>query len=458
MMPYSDAVRGQHHGAFAVWAMASLVTACPGELLAPSSMSGGNSEAAAQQDAGTGPSSSVVDLGAVGTMQDSGLGGSAAPFDMMSPSTDAGDAFDDPDAGARIPVFIAQGHVGRTIMSCDDGQTWVENRSFDIEGDALVCGLVQDTRCYGETSCSFVRHGNCETSSSECDCDHHPGAAQGLAYGAGAFVATFGWGTGGAVLRSEDGVQWTVVDSGHIFSGIDFGNDTFVLADRAPLVSVDGGRTWSDGGAADHRSPGGEVVNNVRVSGFLPEFGGRFVATAESGGNRSLMVSSDNGASWTGVRADTRCMEATRGFASGNGVTILSTARGIVCRSVDGGVSWSLVDLEAPLDTAPVFAHQTFMVWGDGRVWISADGLDWSSRSLSIPRDFRVGAVAVSETTGTLVAVRGGWQNWYGEQRFFRSPDGVTWTALAEGDFVGSHRISYITFGYAQPSVSCPGP
>src|SRR5437764_251180 len=31
-----------------------------------------------------------------------------------------------PDAGSgKIPVFIAQGGEGRTIMSCDDGKTWV---------------------------------------------------------------------------------------------------------------------------------------------------------------------------------------------------------------------------------------------------------------------------------------------------------------------------------------------
>jgi len=55
---------------------------------------------------------------------DGGSGGDAG-------SGDAGSG----DAGST-PVFVAQGHAGRTTVSCDDGNTWVANRS---DNDSIVC-------------------------------------------------------------------------------------------------------------------------------------------------------------------------------------------------------------------------------------------------------------------------------------------------------------------------------
>jgi hypothetical protein len=72
-----------------------------------------------------------------------------------SPGTDAGAAPDAPAeaaaqdaappppdatsdaAPAKAPIFVAQGSLGRTTISCDDGKTWAANHSWDIDADPL---------------------------------------------------------------------------------------------------------------------------------------------------------------------------------------------------------------------------------------------------------------------------------------------------------------------------------
>ena len=31
-----------------------------------------------------------------------------------------------------VPAFVAQGHLGRTVVSCDDGQTWNHDQSNEV--------------------------------------------------------------------------------------------------------------------------------------------------------------------------------------------------------------------------------------------------------------------------------------------------------------------------------------
>jgi hypothetical protein len=66
-----------------------------------------------------------------------------------------------------------------------------------------------------------------------------------------------------------------------------------------------------------------------------------------------------------------------------------------------------------------------------------------------------IGPVARRDA-GTFVAVNDGRQQWYEKQSFYRSTDGVTWDALEPGAFVGSHPMTFISFGMAEPSAMCP--
>ncbi len=116
-------------------------------------------------------------------------------------------------------MFVAQGHVGRTMISCDRGKTWVANRSDD---DTAVC----------------FENG--------FDCDHGPGAANGVVWGDGWFYGTFGWGQPGSVRRSHDGVTWEKVVNDTTFGGMAFGGGKVLAGSRYPRLSSDAGVTWTE--------------------------------------------------------------------------------------------------------------------------------------------------------------------------------------------------------------------
>ncbi len=82
------------------------------------------------------------------------------------------------------------------------------------------------------------------------------------------------------------------------------------------------------------------------------------------------------------------------------------------------------------------------------RTALSDGGVEMSSAP-------ELGAIGISPR-GTLVAVRGGWTNWYSKQAFYRSTDGMTWDVLPPSAFLGSHPMSSIIWGLAVSSTACP--
>jgi hypothetical protein len=206
-------------------------------------------------DAAGGAGSAAVEAGAI----DAGDG----PADAAGPGLDGAslDAGSDPAPPGSVPRFVAQGHMGRTIVSCDDGLSWVADRSLDREGDHYVCDVIDPAVCWVDgMGCNFLDNGACVPKATQCDCDHHPGAGTGIAYGNGWFVATWGWGPKGSVRRSQDGVSWQEVLSDTSFGGMAFGLDRFMAGDRQPRRSLDDGASWDNAGAADLQAPGGVTI------------------------------------------------------------------------------------------------------------------------------------------------------------------------------------------------------
>lgn len=363
-----------------------------------------------------------------------------------------------PDTGPKlVPAFIAQGDIGRTMLSCDDGKTWKANRSWEQEGDQIVCGKKATLECYN-TACDFMNKGTC-TTKTPCDCDHHPGSPQGMAFGAGWFVGTWGWGPPGVVMRSKDGIKWDVVITGTTFGGIDFGAGTFVTGDRSPRVSTDGGKTWQNGGKADLKDATGTVWN-VRRFGFAPVGGpdGRFVVTGESGDKRDILVSADKGKTWVRPTTfDRLCAQSSLGVTGGNGVILILSNKGHLCRSTDAGKTFVLEKLTGTPGSSPIWDGTTFHYWNNAKRFSSKDGKTWTSADTKVVGATRngvsLGAIAYSSKTGTYVAVNGGWNQWYTKQKLYRSTDGLNWTALGAGDYTASHRIRYIRFGYVKASA-----
>lgn len=375
------------------------------------------------------------DVGAID--RDEGVASDSEPTTEAGPALDA--ATDAPTKPpGKVPIFVAHGHAGRTTISCDDGRTWIEDRSDD---PGLTC---------------FV-DGN--------DCDHHPGAARGIAYGDGWFVATYGWGKPGSIRRSKDGVTWEKVVEGTTFGGmVHAGKGAFLAASRSPRASLDHAKTW-----AKTAEPKVDLWN-VRGAGLA---GDRVLMIFEDSGEKDFALSADAGATWTKPSSlPASCgsgVQGGGGVLHGKGVTVVVGTDGTACRSSDGGVTWSEAKMGGTVSSSAVFTGTEFVAWGRAGskpvAFRSADGASWSTTPTSVRTKKadgttstapgpEVGAAARGDE-GTFVAVKGGWQQWYAKQVFYRSEDGVTWDALEAGAFTGSHPIRAIVFGWGEPSGSC---
>jgi len=381
---------------------------------------------------------------------------------------DAGEAEDlgPPDTGIeveRVPVWVAQGDVGRTIMSCDDGRTWINDRAFDSEGDVDMCGIVQDVRCFdSDSGCQFLRDDQCETKTSRCDCSHSPGTGRGIAYGDGWFVTTWGWGPKGGLRISRDGANWTKAVDDTVFGGVQFVEGRFVAGSRSPLVAEDP-RTWTEGEPARIVDGSGTGIYTTRKLLRLDLTDGQLLILAGgSSSSHGILLSDDAGDSWWTPEVMPRgCGDSVAGAAGGDGVILMIGQDDTVCRSVDGGQSFatSNVGFDDKIESGPLWTGTEFQAWGRGAMFSSSDGLNWTRTPLDGDGGSETFAVVGrSPVTGNYVAVSGGWQQWYEEQGFFRSEDGVTWELLDPSNFVASHPIRQLTFGWIDETPDCPAP
>ena len=317
-------------------------------------------------------------------------------------------------------MFIAQGHAGRTIISCDDGRTWVEEQS-DQAG--VYCAP-----------------------DGANDCDHGPGAARGITWGDGWFFANFGWGSPGTVRRSRDGVSWETVYTNSVFAGMIYGDGRLVAADRWGEYSDDDGDTWTGFASFDP-----DDHTNVRDAAFVPYSGGRFIMSADDG-----MFVSNDGSNWASAQSNP---DGCRGgdyqghIPYGNGTVVMTPSSGNVCYSTDGGQNWFAASGTVPLRANGIWNGSEFMAWNFGTLYRSSNGRSWTSRS-TVPDDIDFGVAAVSDQ-GTIVGVSNGWEQSYDAQVFYRSDDGVNWEELPGSAYTGGHPIHVITFGYGLPSPNC---
>lgn len=372
------------------------------------------------------------------------LGGDGAP----GPGVDA-----PPSHDGKVPIFIAQGTLGRTIISCDDGRTWVANHSWDVDGDALMCGMVQDgVRC-GQSTCSYVVGDQCVPLT--C-CDDTPDIPEGVAFGPDAIVGAWGHGKPGALRTTTDGAIWTTTETSYAYS-VAYGSGRFVAAGNRRTEWSTDGRVWMPGGDAAFNTNG----SPVRSFGY-GDFGagGRFVAVSAGGGLRDILVSSDGGLTWKrpSVVPDSCALGVgTNGgdiLGGPDGLLLIVDGHGTACWSRDGGDTWSV----SPTGLTQIASHgmwtgTEFRYWGENQMVASSDGMSWHATPLATPT--RIGPTARSDA-GTFVAVPYVFDS-YERQHMLRSTDdGITWEPLAIEAFPQGHAIYRIGFGYANPSEVCP--
>lgn len=421
----------------------------------PSTEAGAIESSGAGVDA-SGPGTAEPAEGSTGADPTGTTGSSSATSPTGAGSDDAGSSSGDDPEG--IPIFVAQGMVGRTTISCDDGHTWVADRAWDVEGDPHLCGSASPVSCDDEgATCSQVWFdGTC--SMEPCDCGHSPGFSKGIAYGGGRFVASWGWGWPGAIAASTNGVDWTTTLDNDTFGGLRFGGDRFVAASRAPQVSADG-LTWTATAEANFEGADGVTIWSVRRFGFADVDGGRFVAYASGDSSTDTLVSSDGGATfWRPSAIPTDCLGEGPGaygdILGGNGVIVMVDGDGHSCRSTDGGDTWTSSQItDQRIASSGVWTGEEFWFWGWGNRYRSTDGAVWTTEPIDADAD--VGPVARSPD-GTLVAVNNVWLG-YDAQVFLRSTDGLTWDTLPPGAFAPSHPIFFIAHGLAEASDACPG-
>jgi len=341
-----------------------------------------------------------------------------ADTDVDADSDADADADTDTDTGTPgvVSLVVGQAHVGRTLRSCDAGDTWLD----DVSADGSLECWAQD----------YLP-----------DCDHREDTARGIAFGDGAFVATFGWGYPGGLMRTEDGVVWEEVLPDVTGAGVAYGQGAFLVGDWAPWRSTDGGESWEQ---LDWASD-----SNVRYIDWVDADGGRFLMFSDN----NLRVSDDLGDSWTIPTTEAGCGTGAwflfaGGAAYGDGNLLILGGDGTTCRSQDDGASFQAVAGPAvyELSTRPLWSGTHFEVWSSGQVHRSVDGDGWVSESLvpSIDLDS-----VVRTEDGLYVGIGGR----YDGQRAWWSADGTTWTEASA--FVGGHPGIGLAVGEVDATM-CP--
>lgn len=408
-----------------MWIGAALVVACQGENKGTAGVDASESETAASMtststsgDATTEPTVTATMSIETTTLTTTTTSTTAEPMPTTDEPTSTM-ATTGPPPATSVPVFIAQGHYGRTTISCDDGRTWIQDKSQDDSVRCFEAGL---------------------------DCDHNAFAGRGVAHGEQTFVLTWGWGAPGSLVRSEDAAMFeTVLSDTPTFADIAFGNGRFVANNSDTQISDDLGKTWSPGGPLG-------IDINTRAIEFFPHDAGWFVVTGESGETRAITRSPD-GITWTpATTRPPQCGGYVIGLAYGSGVGVIASGNGHVCRTTDGGDTWEYVPVAPDLSSPPVWTGSEFFVYQGSTLHRSADGSSWQSEPIS-PGDASIGPIARSPD-GTFVAANAGWMVWYEQQKFFRSEDGVNWE-VADA-FAGSHPIYFMAHGEVAPGAGCP--
>lgn len=357
----------------------------------------------------SGPSTSTV-----------GSGDPTSGVTTGGPDTTSGGADSTSETPADgVPMFVALGQGGRRLVSCDDGQTWGAEQVVEVNDD-----------------------------------DHGPYSSRDVAWGDGTFLLGMGWGNPARISTSADGIDWqeTFPPPDYIesrgLSGMAFGSGRFVaVVGSDSWVSDDLGQSWSPGGQLP-------TSGNIRVVTHSSFGDGLYYAAADGG----LIYRSSDGTAWTEPLPTTGSCDGGNlsrrgGIADRDGVFVLVTDTGNVCRSDDGGASFTHHVLgggsgDVVVRSDVIATDQGFYAGSRDGGWHSGDGTQWDFVGFTLEGD-DIATLAHSTDSGTLIGIA-----WNGDD-FYRSTDGGrTWVGA---DAPSGNDTNAAAFGFATPSEQCPG-
>jgi hypothetical protein len=220
-----------------------------------------------------------------------------------------------------------------------------------------------------------------------------------VAYGQGTFVAV---GDGGVILRSADGVRWSVSASswGRVLfmTAVAYDGGVFVAGgDSGTILASTDGLDWL---AATN-------AGDTQVQDFA--YGaGKFVAV----GTQGVILTSANGSTWAPQNAGLTAN--LRGAAYGNGLFVVGTGSGFLT-STDA-VAWTEQDLTVPgANVAGLgYGNGLFVAVGSGGLILtSTDAVDWVTSASGTTADLnRVaygdGTFLITGWSGTLLTSTSG--------------------------------------------------
>lgn len=343
--------------------------------------------------------------GSSGMSGSSGAGGSPA----TGGSGGTGGAIAPP--GGLVPMFVAVGRGGRTMTSCDDGHTWINDRQLSSDNS-----------------------------------DHGEETDKGFAYGDGKFIQLLGWGTPRSLQISEDGIAWQrVYPAGTNWATIGFVGDTFMMMKGTKAVKSN----TPDGAWVEVTEPGCDTDQREGGGGGPPP--GIMV-----GACGAARYTTDQGQSW---RTATACAAADSfggtghrgGFVFGAGVFLVMDDEGDYCSTADMGATWrsgSISNFRAgPIDEVGkvFFANGEFWAMVGLKGHHSADGVNWSTTEFR-PAGTSLQAIAASDS-GTYVAYD------RNTSRFYRSTDAEFWELTSTRS--ATPTFQRLRFGYGRPSDDC---
>ncbi len=328
--------------------------------------------------------------------------------------------------GKTVDVFMASGHMARTLFSCDDGRTWRHDQSQD---DSARCWVTGDPK--------YV------------ECDHTAYSSRGLTHEDGLFFTNFGWGENGSVRRSIDGVNWQIMRSNGWGGGVSYTNGLLFLLWNGGIISANQGDTWQT--FAMQPSKGFDHPSVEKIAD------NRLAMIGRASGVNKVGISLDGGLTWN--LPATLQVTWLKSIIEGNGRMVgigYLEPMGLPpvsysAISTDQGATWMIREqtgLNANWGHL-IFDGSRFVTWSSGKRWHSTDGLSWTSSAVMIgdrASNFS-GPTAFNPTTGTYARILGGWGNNYARQKAYRSGDGIIWQELPASAFNGGHPVGEMIHG-----------